>query len=159
MRSATQARPYGYARDVAPALVIGYGNPLRGDDGVGPEVARRLETVAGLRVMTAYQLLPEHATEIAEASAVVLVDAALDLPAGEVRSRRLQPSAGARGLADLHDLSPEGLLVLARELTGAEVPAFIVTVGVADVGLGDGLSPEVEAAVGRAADAVLELLG
>lgn len=149
----------GYARDVAPALVIGYGNPLRGDDGVGPEVARRLEGTAGVRVVTAFQLLPEHAAEIAEASAVVLVDAALDVPAGEIRSRRLQPSSGTRGLPDLHDLSPEGLLALARELAGAEAPAFIVTVGVGDVGLGEGLSPEVEAAVGRAADAVLELLG
>jgi hypothetical protein len=58
-------------------LVIGYGNTLRGDDGVGYQVA---ETVAEwqlpqVRSIAVHQLLPELAADIAEVDLVIFVDA------------------------------------------------------------------------------------
>ena len=63
-------------------LIIGYGNTLRGDDGVGPRVA---ETVAalnlpGVRALVCPMLMPEIADPISRAHTVIFVDAAVDAP-------------------------------------------------------------------------------
>jgi hydrogenase maturation protease len=61
-------------------LVIGYGNPGRGDDGLGPALAARLEAMhlPDVTVESDYQLSVEHAAMAAENDVVVFVDAALD---------------------------------------------------------------------------------
>ena len=49
-------------------LIIGYGNPLRGDDGVGQAVARAFEAEAaieGAEVVSCRQLTPELAESFA----------------------------------------------------------------------------------------------
>jgi len=51
-----------------------------------------------VRVVTAFQLLPERPPEIAEASTSVLADTALDLPAGEVRSHHSPATQGRPGI-------------------------------------------------------------
>ena len=61
-------------------LVIGYGNTLRGDDGVGPHVA---EAIGAMRLpevhtIVCQQLSPEHAAPISLAETVIFVDAAVD---------------------------------------------------------------------------------
>ena len=55
------------------ALVIGYGNPLRGDDGFGCSAAGLLAAdprLDGATVLGRHQLTPELATDIAGASLV-----------------------------------------------------------------------------------------
>ena len=54
-------------------LVIGYGNTLRGDDGVGPRVAEAVGklNLPGVRTLICQQLSPEHAELISQARAVV----------------------------------------------------------------------------------------
>ena len=65
-RRAPPPRPE--ARIVGPrvtgkALIIGYGNPLRGDDGIGPAAAALLagDAADGAEVLACHQLLPELA--------------------------------------------------------------------------------------------------
>jgi hydrogenase maturation protease len=77
----------------SPVVVIGYGNEVRGDDGVGPRVAR---VVAGwqlphVKALAVHQLLPELVESFAEASAVVFVDASLGSGARSLRTVMLQP--------------------------------------------------------------------
>ncbi len=96
-----------YSLVVDRVLVIGYGNPLRGDDGVGPAVVRRLQLAAGDTAMEAMQLLPEHIEAVARAGLVVLVDAGVDLSPGEVRCRLVEAPVASRHAVDLHELSPE----------------------------------------------------
>ena len=65
----------------AGVLVVGYGNPLRSDDGIGWHAARLLATDPRLdraRVLTRHQLAPELAEDVSRASLVVLVDAAAE---------------------------------------------------------------------------------
>nr|MDQ2730551.1 hydrogenase maturation protease [Armatimonadota bacterium] len=60
------------------ALVIGYGNPLRRDDGLGPMAAQRLAALADplrVQVLTPYQLSPELAEPISQARFVLFIDA------------------------------------------------------------------------------------
>ena len=61
----------------AELLVIGYGNTLRGDDGVGPRVAEAVEklNLPGVRTLVCQQLSPEHADPISRVRKVVFVDA------------------------------------------------------------------------------------
>ena len=141
-------------------LIVGYGNPLRTDDGVGPAVAARLTgdpRLAGAEVRSAHQLTPELALDVSGASLLVLVDAVADAPAGEVSVTRLDPEAVAAdaGEAMTHHMDPAGLVGLARELWGSAPQVVLVKVGVSSLEVGDRLSPVVEGVVQVAADAVV----
>ncbi|MCC6630011.1 MAG: hydrogenase maturation protease [Chloroflexi bacterium] len=144
------------------ALVIGYGNPLRGDDGVGPAVATALAEMGGvdgmdLIVLDPVQLTPELAVDVASAAAVIFVDAQVDEVAGMVRSAALTPGDAVTG-AFSHAATPAGLLALARDLYGVVPPAWVVSVGAVSFAPGDGLSPAVAAAVPVAMAQVRRLL-
>jgi len=61
-------------------LVVGYGNPLRGDDGAGFNAAWLLSLdprLQGADVLIRQQLTPELAEDVARADLVVLIDAAV----------------------------------------------------------------------------------
>jgi len=98
-------------------LVIGYGNTLRGDDGVGPRVAEAIEELQLPRVRTlvCQQLSPEHAYQISRADLVVFVDAAVDAPK-EVQWRPLEPNESSQLMA--HAVDPRTMLALARDVFG-----------------------------------------
>jgi Ni,Fe-hydrogenase maturation factor len=71
-------------------LVIGIGNLLRGDDGVGGLLA---EEVGGRSVQ---QLTPELAAELAELEVVVFIDAWLAPAGAKPQLVEVIPAAGAR---------------------------------------------------------------
>ena len=101
----------------AKLLVIGYGNELRGDDGVGPAVA---ETVAGwnleeVEAIVCPLLTPELADPISKARLAVFVDAAIDRT-GNVEFSRLEPHESCQIMA--HAADPRTLLALARDVFG-----------------------------------------
>jgi hydrogenase maturation protease len=144
-------------------LVVGYGNGLRSDDGVGPAVAALLAgdpRLAGADVRAVHQLTPELALDASGASLLVLVDASTDAPAGEVAVTRLDPEPvpGEAGEAMSHHVDPAGIVGLARELWGVAPPVIVVSVGVSSLEVGERLTPFVEAAVPRAADAVAAIV-
>jgi hydrogenase maturation protease len=144
-------------------LVVGYGNGLRSDDGVGPAVAARLAgdpRLAGADVRVMHQLTPELALDASRVSLLVLVDASADAPAGEVAVTRLDPEAvpGEAGEAMSHHVDPAGIVGLARELWGVAPPVVLVSVGIASLEAGERLTPAVEAAVPRAVDAVAAII-
>jgi hydrogenase maturation protease len=152
--------------------VIGYGNTLRRDDGVGWHAARRLAgdpRLARARVVAEHQLAPELAYDMSTAGLVILVDASTATPAGTISVRQLASpgapgedpaAAGSRAGpgATSHHVTPEVLLALARELYGTAPEAVTVSIGVADIGPGEGLSPLVAAAVPVVADTVARLV-
>jgi hydrogenase maturation protease len=139
-------------------LVLGVGNPLRGDDGVAHAVLRRLERRGGFaaRVEAAHQLTPEMAPLVAESAAVLFVDASTTLPPGEVRIEAVSAGDGAQPLT--HHLSPDTLLLLAERLYGRAPRAWLLTIGAASMELGEGLTPAIEAAAEEAAGHVLSWL-
>ncbi len=134
-------------------LVIGYGNRLRGDDGVGLAVAEKVEqTMPGVTVLLRQQLVPEMAEEISAASTVIFVDARDGNEPGRVRCARVRrhPPAALFG----HAQGPEALLALAADLFEHEPDAFVVTVDVARTDLGTDLSPVVAEAVPTACEVI-----
>ena len=130
-------------------LIVGYGNPLRGDDGVGQAVARAFADEAaidGVDTVACFQLTPELAERFAAATRVVLVDAAAGPEAGEVSVIPLRP-APARASTLGHYVEPAQLLHMAQSLYGRSPEAYLVTVGAGSLELGEGLSAPVMAAL------------
>ena len=121
-------------------LVIGYGNTLRSDDGVGAKVAAAVAELAlpGVVALVRHQLTTELAEPISEARAVVFVDAAVDAST-EVQVRTLEPAEGAQLMA--HAADPRSLLAFAQELFGRCPPAWWLTIPVENLEFGEELSP------------------
>lgn len=142
------------------SLVVGYGNPLRSDDGIGWVIAGRLATdprFADTKVLQRHQLTPELALDVSRADLVVLVDARSGVPAGSVAIERVDP-ASATGTTWSHHLGPASLVGLASELYGRAAEVHVVSVGAGTLEVGEGLSPAVEAAVAGAIDAIAGLI-
>jgi hydrogenase maturation protease len=121
-------------------LVIGYGNPLRGDDGVGPKVAEAVEELRLPDVCTliCHQLSPEHAEPIARARTVIFVDAAVDA-LQHVQLRKLEPNETSQLMA--HAADPRTMLALARDVFGHCPEAWWLTIPAVKLDFGEELSP------------------
>jgi len=144
-------------------LVAGIGNIFLTDDGFGPEVARRLAGCElprnvkvvdyGIRGMhLAYDLLDGY-------DGLVIVDA---LPArgkpGDVVVLEVGPDDLGSGEFDAHGMEPGAVLATLGSMGGRLPPTYIVGCEPADLEEGIGLTPDVEAAIDRAIDAVLGVL-
>lgn len=142
----------------ADVLVIGYGNPLRGDDGVGcviaEELAKRIsDPESKVQVVACHQLNPELAEPIAETRAVIFIDASVELKPGEVRISAVAPDRFSPA-AFAHSMKPSALLATASELFGQAPPAKSVGIGGASFEPGIALTPQVRSAVSVAIAAV-----
>lgn len=144
---------------MTPPRVLGLGNRLRRDDGVGPwvasELARRVEGVDVRQIDgDGFSLLDAFA----DAPAVLLVDAVqsgappgtvhrLDAVAGPLPQDALRCSTHALGVVEAVEL--------ARAL--GELPARLHVYGIEgeDFGSGEGLSPAVAAAAGALVEELL----
>jgi hydrogenase maturation protease len=120
-------------------LVIGYGNTLRRDDGVGPKVAEAVAALnlPGVTALSCALLAPELADPIAQAERVVFVDAAVDAPR-EVRLRAVTPAESSQILA--HAAEPRTMLALARDVFGRAPEGWLLTIPVEHMGIGEELS-------------------
>src|SRR5512138_3332741 len=86
-------------------LVLGYGNTLRGDDGVGWRVAEAFARIApDVEVRAVHQLSPELAEVASHYDAAVFVDAAADGEPGAVRCFEVQQDAPESELT--HRMTP-----------------------------------------------------
>lgn len=137
-------------------LVIGYGNVLRRDDGVGPRVADAVEALhlPGVRTLVCQQLSPEHAEAVAQAQTVIFVDAAVDAPA-EVQLRKLEPGESTQLMA--HAADPRTMLALARDVFGHAPEAWWLTIPAVKLGFGEDLSPDAQRGLERAVEEIKRL--
>jgi len=122
------------------ALLIGFGNPGRGDDGLGPAFAERIAALdlPGLTVEVDYQLTVEHALMISEVQTVIFADAALD--AVEPFYFRALNEAEAKTIGS-HSVSPEAALRLSRLLFGKAPQGFVLGLAGSEYGaVSEGLS-------------------
>lgn len=121
-------------------LIIGYGNELRRDDGVGPKVAASVAkwNLPGVRTLVCQQLTPELADPIASAGRVVFVDANAN-PSDSVQLREIDPTEVAQVMS--HATNPLSLLALTQQAFGRCPSASWLTIPVQDLGFGDELSP------------------
>jgi hydrogenase maturation protease len=106
-------------------LILGYGNPGRQDDGLGPAVAEQIDAL-GWPNVTAYenyQLNIEDALEVADHDVVWFVDAARSGPSAFAFAP-LAPAASLEFTS--HLVRPEAILAMAHRYYGAAPQAFLL---------------------------------
>ena len=138
----------------APVLLIGIGNPSRGDDAIGPLAIERLEALdlAATELLTDFQLQVDHALDLVGRREVVFIDAAASGPE-PFSFEPAVPAADASAMT--HALSPAAVLDAFERVTEAPLPAaFVLAVRGYDFELGADLS----AAAAANLDAALRML-
>jgi hydrogenase maturation protease len=133
---------------VRKTLIIGYGNPLRSDDGVGRRAAEALFEEwpeDAVRVESVSQLTVEMAEEASRCNLAVFIDADWGAVPGRIHSHRVQPETASTASLT-HHLTPSVLLAIAQQLYGRIPEAVLVSMGGGSFDHGEGLSPSVEAA-------------
>jgi hydrogenase maturation protease len=130
-------------------LVIGYGNPLRGDDRLGWEIAGRLAagvTDESVTIMSVHQLTPELAEPVSKADTVIFVDASYDGSPGTWKCEEIEPALAATDPLGHHFTIP-GLLAYARAIFSGNPKAYVVSVSAESFECREALSPSVEVAL------------
>ncbi len=145
-----------------PILILGLGNPLQGDDGVGNRIVRELEQrnlpddvevldggTPGIGLLNLFE----------GRERVIIIDAAeMGLDPGEFRC--FAPGdvtlTGSTQRFSLHRSGVADALALARELKIELPPIVFFGVQPASVAWRDGLDPQVQAAVPPVIEAVLK---
>ncbi len=138
-------------------LVIGVGNPLRSDDGVGPHIAHKIKekNIPGVKVKVVHQLNIELLEEVGEYEKILLIDASF-LGQGLV-FKKVQASEHEHGSSS-HHLSPELFWALAKKLYHKNLNLYLCAIRGRSFAMSEQLSPEVQLMVPKALDEISAFL-
>ena len=106
-------------------LLIGYGNPGRLDDGLGPALAAMVDeaSLEGVTVDSDYQLTVEDASDVSEHDIVIFADAAIKGKEPfffkEIRSRSPMSLSS-------HSVSPEAVLFFAETMFNSKTRTYVI---------------------------------
>ncbi|MEO0927670.1 MAG: hydrogenase maturation protease [Cyanobacteria bacterium J06643_13] len=140
------------------SLVVGYGNSLRSDDGIGVCVAKTVEkwNMPQVRSLANHQLTPELAAELAQVDLAIFIDACQTNETDTIKLFPLKPSESM--VFRSHFNEPQALLSLTKALFGKCPQAFWVVVPGVDFQLGDRLSPMAKLGIEQALKLIRGLL-
>jgi len=144
----------------APVLIIGYGNPLRGDDAAGRAAARRLRrhlSPENAEVLIVHQLLPELSDRISRSRLTIFIDADWAAPVGAICRRDLTAGHDNHP-ANCHYQSPENLLAMAGDIFGHTPQGILFQIGAADFRFRRGLSDPVRKSLRKLLNLVLRVI-
>lgn len=134
-------------------LLFGYGNPGRGDDGLGPMLVERIAQLrlAGVACVVDMQLLIEHAADLCGFEQIIFVDA--DMSCQEPFEFSAVYAEKDHSYTS-HALTPAALLHVYRHIgQGAAPAAFLLRIRGYRFELGDTLSAQADnnlaAAIGK----------
>ncbi len=119
--------------------MLAVGNPSRGDDALGPLLVASLQArpLAGVELLTDFQLQVEHVLDMRGRQTVVFVDAAASGPA-PYAFYRVSPHRDASHSS--HALSPQALLDTYSGLYGTPPAAHVLAIRGYDFCLGADLT-------------------
>jgi hydrogenase maturation protease len=148
-------------------LVVGLGNPMLGDDGVGWRVAEQVKNQLPTDVPVDVDCLSLGGISLMEHligySHAILIDAfTLEEPIGSILILKLSdlPNYSAFHTTSTHNTSLQAAIQMGKNM-GARLPDDVMVVGIATkhvCDFGKSLSPPVAEAVPQAAKFVLDLL-
>lgn len=148
-------------------LILGLGNPILGDDGVGWRVVREVQAHLNGKANVEVDCLSLGGLRLMERmlgyERVILIDALAGSSRGHVHVFPLSdlPDPSAGHTASAHDVSLQTALQVAAQM-GFPVPKEVWVVGIEVSPMfefSEALSPEVEAAIPQAMRVVQELAG
>lgn len=123
-------------------LIIGYGNTLRSDDGIGQKVAEEVEKWDDPKVRSLYlhQLTPELALEMATAKMVIFVDAIkMTDQITDIELRKITVNEAKN--SSNHSINPQYLLNLTHQLYQKNPLVFWLLIPVINFDFGEDFSP------------------
>lgn len=125
----------------ASILIIGIGNPSRGDDALGPLLIEQLESLRlpGVELLTDFQLQVEFALDLQGRRQVIFIDASVDAPA-PFTFTPATPEADTSYSS--HALSPGAVLHAYRKLYGEPPASHVLAIRARAFELGEDLSPD-----------------
>ncbi len=144
-------------------VVVGVGNPILGDDGIGLHVVKDLKGRVDVDIREAYTGGMNLLDIIIGYDRVILVDAVYieDMEVGEVRTFSLDELESAHS-SNPHDATLMEAIKSSKRLGEERVPSEIVLVGIRINRVdefSDILSPQISGSIPEAVKMVLELLG
>jgi hydrogenase maturation protease len=125
-------------------IVIGYGNDLRSDDGIGQLIANTIKSwdLPNLKSLAVHQLTPELAANLANVNLAIFVDARINWESEDVQVESIVPAKSRITIG--HTADARSLLALTQFLYNHFPPAWLVTVPGVNFELGDRISPIAE---------------
>jgi hydrogenase maturation protease len=134
-------------------LVLGYGNPGREDDGLGPAFAAAIQHTGTQRVTVCdnYQLVIEDALSVADADIVWFVDASRTATA-PYEITRLTPAHHTSFTT--HLVQPEVILALAQTYYGKSPEAYLLGIRGYSFEFREGLTADASRNLRHALDAL-----
>jgi hydrogenase maturation protease len=140
------------------ALVIGYGNELRGDDAIGQQVAKAIKYwhLSSVKSIAVHQLTPELAENLANSKLAIFVDACINYQSDEVQVEPLLPCDSTT--INPHTSDPKILLALAKFLYGNCPKAWLVTVPGENFELSDRISITAQKGITTALSKIMQIL-
>jgi len=151
-----------------PVLVIGYGNPLRGDDGLGEKAVEMLRArlpEEQVTLVSRVQLTPDLAERLSSATLAIFIDARADHTGssepGSLFCEKVEPVAVAASKLPQsfsHHCTPSLLLTIAQLLYGAYPQAYLLSVTAAQFEVMGQLSAAVNANLPLLVERVYDLI-
>ena len=125
-------------------LVIACGNPLRGDDGVGPAAAEIVNSwqTPGVKVLSVHQFVPELIDEMKQVKRVLFIDADANTETSAFRTRVVEPKKSRRSFG--HYETPANLLAMVRDLEGRTPEAWLVSISAHSFDHGEALTEDTQ---------------
>jgi hydrogenase maturation protease len=111
--------------EIKKILLLGFGNPARVDDGLGPALAEAIElkNMPDVTVEADYQLTIEDSAQVAEHDIVIFVDASTNCPEPfsfeRIEAKQLDSFSS-------HSIEPVHIMALAENLFGSKAKGFIL---------------------------------
>lgn len=129
--------------EVKKILLHAYGNPSRGDDGLGNKVIEAMEQwirendIHGIAADSSYQLNIEDASVMAEYDIVIFIDASK----GDIEAYSFDPVVSQPSQSfSTHSVSPSALLALCGELFNRTPLVYLLQIKGYEWEFGEGLS-------------------
>ena len=156
---------HSFSSEASPAfLVVGYGNPNKGDDAIGQKIVAQLQELKppNLEAYSVKYLTPELSSKLARADVAIFVDACRFNNTDTVQVKPLN----ARGTETTgtalpgfgHSCSPCSLLALTQSVYGHFPKAWLIEVPAQDFAIGHSLSDLAEKGVTQALQAITSLM-
>ncbi len=133
-------------------VIVGYGNPMCGDDALGWIVLEKLQHYPALKsisMITSHQLTPEIAFDLKDVDWVYFVDTSEDTGDQGMIQYPIVPASEDDGMLLFgHHLTPQQLLALTRQTFGrCPSEVYVVTCCGKNFMPGDALSDDVAALI------------
>ncbi|GAB4495537.1 MAG: hydrogenase maturation protease [Anaerolineales bacterium] len=130
-------------------LIIGIGNPIRGDDGLGWEAIRQLSQQIDdpqVELLTCQQLTMDLIEYLERVDCVYFIDARIGEPAGELKYFPIEPDTCLQ-TAVSHFFDPRNLMAAAQALYGHHPVGGLFSVNAHSFDFTEELTPPVQAAL------------